>query len=98
MAESDRVPRITRREILRKGAIVGGTLVWATPLVQSLTPAANASHGRYSACCQCNTPFPQCSQNHLTREECDAFCGGADRVALYVVGDFNCERGRCVPA
>jgi hypothetical protein len=98
MAESDRVPRITRREILRKGAIVGGTLVWATPVVQSLAPAANAFHGRYSACCECKSSFPQCAQNHLTFEECASFCGGADKVQAYLVGDFACIRGRCVPA
>lgn len=28
--------KLTRRELLKRGAAVGGTLVWATPVVQSL--------------------------------------------------------------
>jgi hypothetical protein len=30
------VDKLTRRELLKRGAAVGGTLVWATPVVQSL--------------------------------------------------------------
>jgi hypothetical protein len=30
------VAKLTRREVLKRGAAVGGTLVWAAPVVQSL--------------------------------------------------------------
>jgi hypothetical protein len=30
------VAELTRREVLKRGAAVGGTLLWATPVVQSL--------------------------------------------------------------
>jgi hypothetical protein len=32
-----------RRQLLRRGALVGGAVVWATPVVQSLSPAAYAA-------------------------------------------------------
>lgn len=47
---------VSRRDLLRRGAVVGGTLLWAAPVVQSITqPAfANEQNGsvRY-ACCWC---------------------------------------------
>src|SRR3712207_7573092 len=33
---------ITRRGLMKRGAIVGGTLVWAAPVIQSLSPPAFA--------------------------------------------------------
>jgi hypothetical protein len=42
---------ISRRELLRRGAIVGGTLAWATPLIQSLTPPAYAQMGASPGTC-----------------------------------------------
>jgi hypothetical protein len=33
---------VSRRDLMKRGAIVGGTLVWATPVVQSLTTPAFA--------------------------------------------------------
>lgn len=47
---------ISRRELLRRGAVVAGTLAWATPAIQSLTPAAFAQGGRSPgecAACYC---------------------------------------------
>lgn len=46
---------VTRRDLIRRGAVVGGTLLWAAPVVQSLTPAAFAhdlSPAVYQ-CCHC---------------------------------------------
>lgn len=42
---------ISRRELLRRGAVVGGTLAWATPLIQSLTPPAYAQMGPSPGTC-----------------------------------------------
>jgi hypothetical protein len=45
---------VSRRELLRRGAIVGGTLVWATPVLQSLAPPAFAqATPRPCGCCYC---------------------------------------------
>jgi hypothetical protein len=46
---------ITRRDMLRRGAIVGGTLLWVAPAIQSMAPKALArvqgpSPGSCSAC------------------------------------------------
>ncbi len=43
---------ISRREVIRRGAVVGGTLVWAAPLLQSLTPPAYAQYAQ-CGCCYC---------------------------------------------
>jgi hypothetical protein len=47
---------LTRRDLLRRGAIVGGTLLWAAPAVQSITKPAFAATTAGSAryyCCYC---------------------------------------------
>ena len=33
---------VTRRDLLRRGAVVGGTLLWVAPAIQSIAPAASA--------------------------------------------------------
>ena len=43
MTEEVETTGLDRRQLLRRGAMVGGALVWATPVVQSLTPAAYAN-------------------------------------------------------
>lgn len=49
---------MSRRELLRRGAVVGGTLVWATPVIQSLGSTAYAQGPQYAPhrCCQCTDP------------------------------------------
>jgi hypothetical protein len=42
---------ISRRELLRRSAIVGGTLVWAAPVIQSITPPAYAQMGQSPGSC-----------------------------------------------
>jgi hypothetical protein len=47
---------LTRRDLLRRGAVVGGTLLWAAPAVQSITQPAFAQEQTGSvryACCWC---------------------------------------------
>ena len=46
---------VSRRDLLRRGAVVGGTLLWVAPAIQSLSPAASAqaqgpTPGRCAAC------------------------------------------------
>jgi hypothetical protein len=49
---------LTRRDLLRRGAIVGGTLLWVAPAIQSLSPAARAHISDVGserfACCSCS--------------------------------------------
>lgn len=72
---------ISRRDLLKKGAIVGGTLLWATPVVQSLTPAASAQQAvtPICSCCACNDPvFPlgaRCIVDSFSSAGCTAACG-----------------------
>jgi hypothetical protein len=47
---------LSRRDLLRRGAVVGGTLLWAAPAVQSITQPAFAQEQTGSvryACCWC---------------------------------------------
>lgn len=44
---------MSRRDLLRRGAVVGGTLLWVAPAIQSLGPKAlaqNVGSGSCSAC------------------------------------------------
>lgn len=73
---------ISRRTLLRRGAVVGGTLMWTAPMVKSLTPAAfgadmGPSPGR-SACCSCSDPV---DPNAVDDVICDQ-------------NGFNSQRGR----
>jgi hypothetical protein len=44
---------ISRRDLLRRGAIVGGTLLWAAPTVQSIAkPAVPNNDGDCVAACR----------------------------------------------
>lgn len=83
---------ISRRELIRRGAVVGGTLVWAAPLIQSLAPPAFAQYAT-CGCCYCwngdkQNPSPNargfrdlvsdngCAGPLGTPEACTAFCSG----------------------
>jgi hypothetical protein len=45
---------ISRRDLLRRGAIVGGTLVWTVPVIESISKHALAAKGSYHYfCCFC---------------------------------------------
>ena len=43
---------VTRRDMLRRGAVVAGTLLWAVPAIESIAPSARASteSGRCASC------------------------------------------------
>ena len=57
MPESKTLKRklgMSRRDLLRRGLIVGGSLVWTVPVIQSLTKDSTASPGSPQFfCCYC---------------------------------------------
>jgi hypothetical protein len=57
MPESKTLKRklgMTRRDLLRRGIIVGGSLVWTVPVIQSLTKDSSAQTGSPQFfCCFC---------------------------------------------
>lgn len=65
---------ITRRDLMRRGAIVGGTLLWVTPVVQSLGPAAFAHQVSPANhfCCFCSDPTGGGSRSTVTNTQ--AYC------------------------
>jgi len=50
---------MSRRDLIRRGAIVGGTLIWTVPAISSLQSSAHQAKGtpRYF-CCFCRKPKP----------------------------------------
>lgn len=72
---------MTRRDMLRRGAIVGGTLLWVAPAIQSMTPKALAARQGPSpgTCSACYCWTPDASGNVLkNRGTSDAFAPPAD--------------------
>jgi hypothetical protein len=79
---------VSRREIIKRGAIVGGTALWAAPVIQSLaSPAMAQGHDPESrcGCCYCwngnilTTRDDECSDDGAVFERsnpsaCAAFC------------------------
>jgi hypothetical protein len=48
---------ITRRDLIRRGAVVGGTLLWTVPVVASISRAhVGAPHSPATGCCECTKP------------------------------------------
>ena len=50
--------RISRRDMLRRGAVVGGTLLWTVPIIQSVTRAHQVGSPVFF-CCHCRKPRKQ---------------------------------------
>jgi hypothetical protein len=56
-SHSNRTLGMTRRDLVRRGAIVGGTLLWTVPVVASLSSAQlRAAHSPATGCCECFKP------------------------------------------
>jgi hypothetical protein len=83
---------MSRRDLLRRGAIVGGTLLWVAPAIQSMTPKAFAQEGSpLCAACLAVTidppgPTPPFTQ-HITFLSSATCCdcidaGGGDILAV----------------
>jgi hypothetical protein len=47
---------ISRRDLLRRGAIVGGTALWTVPVIASLTRAHIRPGSPAFSCCRCHAP------------------------------------------
>ena len=76
---------LTRRDLLRRGAVVGGTLLWVAPVIQSITPPAFAQQTSPAlvSCCKCVGRL-LCASN-VTEDDCVRFCGEAKKVSTYAV-------------
>jgi hypothetical protein len=64
---------ITRRDMLRRGAIVGGTLLWVAPAIQSMAPKALAavqgpSPGSCSVCYCYSGPISNPTKDVCTQD------------------------------
>ena len=93
---------LTRRDLLRRGAVVGGTLLWVAPAIQSIAPKAYAVQqvGSFRACCQCSGTRQQpagCTVDVISYDQCFQLCGGPSNTAYYGVGNYACVDGNCTP-
>jgi len=93
---------LTRRDLLRRGAVVGGTLLWVAPAIQSIAPKAYAVQqvGSFRACCQCSGTRQEpagCTVDVISYDQCFQLCGGPANTAYYGVGNFACVDGNCTP-
>jgi hypothetical protein len=91
---------ISRRDLLRRAAVVGGTVVWLAPAIQTIAPKAYAdvSPGA-SHCCQCrktggspSAPTHRCFANDPTADtlaECEAKCSPNFMGGQYTIDDFH---------
>jgi hypothetical protein len=83
---------ISRRELLKRGAVVGGTMVWAVPVLQSLAPPAFAqATPRPCGCCYCwngekqnPTPQPGAPNGDFVADDgCQGFLATPDDCARF---------------
>jgi hypothetical protein len=100
---------LSRREILKRGAIAG-SVFWAVPVIQTI--AAPSAHAQGSppgvgACCECKAPAPPfnvtCSVDDPSCDTCvNLLCGGAANFSRYFVGDgcgcTDTPPKKCIPA
>lgn len=86
---------LSRRDLLKRGALVGG-LAWATPVILSVRAPAYAQQYRRT-CCQCVGPTNEpCESDNFTCEACIRFCEGKGGVLKYAVGEgCSCILGVC---
>ncbi len=107
-ANGDKAPRMarslgmSRRDLLKRTAILGGTLAWVTPAIQSVTRPAYAStpSERDTSCCACRkapTKNGDLCLEDLTLEDCQAYCGDPRNFESYLSGAECDSHGNCVP-
>ena len=99
---------ISRRQLIKRGAIVGGTVMWAAPMIQSLTTPAGAQTlgTTQHACCCCRDrnatpPRPptafDCSTDGDFDERssagaCKTFCAGGGKSHTGTYHTFQYQR------
>ena len=102
---------ISRRALLRRGAIAGGTLLWVAPVIKSLTPPAlagtNGSPFGETCCCQCSTggaggdTFVSCGDGFTNdpqgEADCQAACGAGATSSLHCGEQCNETSNECEP-
>jgi hypothetical protein len=97
---------LTRRDLIRRGAVVGGTLLWATPVIQSIQAppafAAGSAGGPIHGCCRCKVrpegpggvKLPKCAADDFTQATCDNYCStpaGKNSVKEFKQGTMECH-------
>lgn len=73
---------VSRRDLLRRGAVVGGTLLWTVPVISTISRAHEKPAGSPAfVCCECyaprigNQPRFKCQPSSFdTKEQCRAAC------------------------
>lgn len=92
---------ISRRDLLRRGAIVGGTLVWAAPAVQTFARPAFAQEQGSPACEPCIEAGSgdRCRQTRYQGESPDCCDCLDERQAAgddaFASASFCSNEGRC---
>jgi hypothetical protein len=88
MAENGNIRRqlgVSRRDLLRRGAVVGGTLLWTIPVVSTISRAhMGAATSPAFPCCECRQPrdggrpHVLCQPKTIdTRSQCEHACRDA---------------------
>jgi hypothetical protein len=90
---------LTRRDLLKRGA-VAGAVAWSAPVILSLrAPAFAQGTPPIRSCCQCVTggeTNEPCESDGFTCESCIRFCVGKGGVLKYAVGEgCSCILGVC---
>ena len=82
---------LDRRELLRKGAVVGGHLLWIAPAIQTLAPKAMAqsASGTFT-CCQCSREGNQSRAflNVASSDDCAALCASQENPSDWVMSNY----------
>ena len=100
MSESEpkRPRQITRRQLLKRGA-VAGAIAWTAPVVLSMRVPAYAASPAIRTCCQCVTGGPSnepCESDGFTCAACQTFCVGKGGVLKFAQGEgCSCIKGIC---
>ncbi len=97
MADGTQLKRklgISRRDLIRRGVVVGGTLLWTVPVITSISRAHVRPGSPGFVCCECRRPDKKTSLPLVTcippseadnPSDCNAKC----RAAGYPGGHFH---------
>jgi hypothetical protein len=99
---------ISRRDLIRRGAVVGGTLIWTVPVVTTLSRAhPRTTKSPAFVCCECRnpregvTPETLCIENSPsvdTPSQCAEACrdAGYRNPSFHISPtEINCVDGVC---